>query len=244
VEFRRLTFAYQPDRAPALRDVSFTVPAGGTVAIVGPTGAGKSSLLQVLVRLWDPPPGSVFLGGRDVMDWPLDELRAAVGFVPQEAFLFSRSLADNVLLGEAPERLAEAGRRSGLAGDVERMPEGWQTLVGERGLTVSGGQRQRASLARALVREPWVLALDDAFASVDAGREAEILEALLARRADRTTLLVTHRLAAAERTDGIVVLDGGQVVAEGTHRELLAREGLYARLWRRQRLLLAVGEAQ
>jgi ATP-binding cassette subfamily B protein len=223
VEFRRLTFAYQPDRPPALRDVSFAAPAGSTVAIVGPTGAGKTTLLQLLARLWEPPPGTVLVDGRDVVAWPRETLRAAIGYVPQEAFLFSRPLADNVLLGAPTDLLPGVARQSGLVDDVARLPEGWATVVGERGLTLSGGQRQRASLARALVRDPRILALDDAFASVDAAREAEILEALLAARAGRTTLFVTHRLAAAERADRVVVLEQGRVVEEGRHADLLAR---------------------
>jgi ABC-type multidrug transport system fused ATPase/permease subunit len=181
----------------------------------------------------------VFVDGRDVRAIPLGELRRAIGYVPQETFLFSRSLAENVTLGDpgaADGRLERAGRAADLAGDVERLPDGWATVVGERGLTLSGGQRQRVALARALLTDPRILILDDAFASVDAETEAAILGHLREATKGRTTLLITHRLRAARLADRVVVLDDGRVVEEGTHAALLARGGLYARLWQRQQL--------
>jgi ATP-binding cassette subfamily B protein len=237
MEFRGLSFRY-PGGGPALSDVSFGVPAGGLVAVVGPTGSGKSTLGALVCRLHEPPPGTVFLDGRDVRDLPLDVLRRSVGYVPQEAFLFSRSLDDNVLLAPnaARERRDQAAAIAGIAPEVAAMPEGWDTVVGERGLTVSGGQRQRLALARALASDPPFLILDDVLSAVDAGTEWAILQALRSAVAGRTTLLVTHRLRAAQEADWVVVLDEGRVSAQGRHADLLEASALYARLWRVQQL--------
>jgi ATP-binding cassette, subfamily B, multidrug efflux pump len=238
LEFKNLTFAYD-DRGPALRGVSFVVPAGSVVAVVGPTGSGKSTLGTLLCRLYEPPRGTVWVAGRDVLDLPLGPLRRSVGYVPQESFLFSRPLRDNVRLADehaSPGRLEEVARTAGLADDLGALPAGWDTVVGERGLTLSGGQRQRVALARALVADPPFLVLDDVLASVDAAKEWEITRALRAAASGRTTLLMTHRLKAAAEADRIVVLDEGRVVEEGRHAELVAAGGLYARLWRVQQL--------
>ena len=238
VEFRDLTFAYD-ERGPVLHDVTFTVPAGTLVAIVGPTGSGKSTLGALLCRLYEPPPGSVFIGGHDVRDLPAGRLRRSVGYVPQESFLFSRPLRDNVRLGDEradARRLEEAARTAGLTDDLAGLPAGWDTVVGERGLTLSGGQRQRVALARALVADPPYLVLDDVLASVDAAKEWEITRALRSAASGRTTLLMTHRLKAAAEADAIVVLEEGRVVEQGRHPDLLAAGGLYARLWRVQQL--------
>jgi ATP-binding cassette subfamily B protein len=238
VEFKNLTFSYD-DRGAVLRDVSFTVPAGAVVAVVGPTGSGKSTLGTLLCRLYEPPPGTVWVAGHDVLDLPLGRLRRSVGYVPQESFLFSRPLRDNVRLADeraGPERLEAVARTAGLADDLGALPGGWDTVVGERGLTLSGGQRQRVALARALVADPPFLVLDDVLASVDAAKEWEITRALRGAASGRTTLLMTHRLKAAAEADAIVVLDEGRVVEQGRHADLLAAGGLYARLWRVQQL--------
>jgi ATP-binding cassette subfamily B protein len=234
LRFSHLTFAY-PGRDAVLRDVSFDVRPGEVVAVVGPTGGGKTTLGLLLARLWEPPAGTVYLGGDDVTTLPLGRLRASLAWVPQDAFLFSRALGDNVALGREGLGRGDVERAAALAGiadEVAAFPAGWDTVVGERGLTLSGGQRQRVALARALAGAPPILVLDDVFANVDAAKETEILATL--REAAPTILLMTHRLRAAQAADRIVVLDDGRVVETGSHADLLARDGLYARLWRMQ----------
>ncbi|PYN24414.1 MAG: hypothetical protein DMD99_11075 [Candidatus Rokuibacteriota bacterium] len=238
LRFSHLTFAYG-DRAPALRDVTFEVGPGEKVAVVGPTGSGKSTLGLLLARLWEPPVGTVFIDGRDVTEIPLASLRVGLGYVPQEGFLFSRSIAENITLGRddvVAARVRAAADVAGVADEVERFPAGFDAVVGERGLTLSGGQRQRVTLARALAGAAPILVLDDAFASVDAAKEEEISTNLRRVVSGRTVLLITHRLRAACTADRIVVLDAGRVVETGGHEELLRRGGLYARLWRIQQL--------
>jgi ATP-binding cassette, subfamily B, multidrug efflux pump len=247
VEFRSLSFAY--DGRPVLHDVTLHVPAGATVAVVGPTGSGKSTLVTLLARIFDPPPGTLFLDGVDVRRIPLATLRRAVAFVPQETFLFSTSVRENVAFGlrggeDGPALDEEALRQrtewaaevSQLARDVEGFPRGYDTVVGERGITLSGGQRQRTALARALAVDPRVLVLDDALSSVDTYTEEEILRGLRGVMATRTTFLVSHRVSTVKEADLILVLKEGHVVERGTHAQLLAQGGFYADLHRRQLL--------
>jgi ATP-binding cassette, subfamily B, multidrug efflux pump len=237
IRFAGLTFVYDEGREPVLRDVTFEVRPGEMVAIVGPTGSGKTTLGLLLARLWEPPAGTVFVGGHDVTALSLGRLRATLAWVPQDAFLFSRALVDNVTLGREPIALSDvraAAVTAGIETEVSSFAQGWDTVAGERGLTLSGGQRQRVAVARALAGRPPLLVLDDVFANVDAAKEVEMLSQL--RDAAPTLLVMTHRLRAAQSADRIVVLDDGRVVETGTHDVLLAAGGLYARLWRTQRL--------
>jgi ATP-binding cassette subfamily B protein len=239
VTLQNVTFRY-PGRAgaPAIDDVTFTVPAGRTVAVVGRTGAGKTSLVQLLPRLFDVEDGGVLLDGRDVRTLPLGWLRRAVGIVPQDPFLFSRSIRDNVGFGleNGRERVDWAVRMAGLTRDVADMPAGLDTLVGERGVTLSGGQKQRLALARVLATAPRVLVLDDTLSSVDAATEREILDGLREFFHERTTIIVAHRITTVKEADLVVVLDEGRIVEVGSHDELLASGRVYAQLFREQAL--------
>src|SRR5262249_12346878 len=256
IEFRDLTFAYG-ERA-VLRNVSATIPAGQTVALVGPTSAGKSTLISLVARLHDPPPGTVFVDGVDVRAIPLATLRGAIGFVPQEPFLFSDTIADNVAFGLdarlKPSRSEDASERSAKAlaerheqivaaaagaeldKDIADFPKGYETMVGERGITLSGGQKQRTAIARAVVTDPRILILDDALSAVDTYTEEEILRRLQAVMRERTSIIVSHRISTVRRADRILVLADGAIVESGTHDELVQKSGLYAELHKKQLL--------
>ncbi|HRY45216.1 MAG TPA: ABC transporter ATP-binding protein [Thermoanaerobaculia bacterium] len=238
LEAKGLTFGYDGG-PPVLRDVAFTVEPGTTVAVVGRTGSGKSTLLQLLLRLEEPPFGTIRLGGRDLREVPLPLLRRTLVAVPQETFLFSDTLAANVAMGRPGATRAEVERaalEAGLGPDLATFPKGLDTIVGERGITLSGGQKQRTALARALLADAPFLVLDDAFSAVDTETEEKILEAVKARSGTRTIFLVSHRLSTIQHADFVVVLEKGRVVETGTHEELLRAGGLYAELAERQRL--------
>jgi len=238
IEFRGLSYDYDRATTPALADVTLQIQPGESISIMGRVGSGKTTLLRLLVRLLDPPAGSIFIDGHDVRDYPLAQLRAQIALVPQDPFLFGEPLRDNLTYDD-PLRTTDAIWQAATAADLKRtiedFPHGMATLVGERGVTLSGGQKQRATLARGLIREAPVLVLDDCFSSVDTGTEEFILRELKRLRRGQTTLLVSHRVSTARHSDRIVILDAGRVAECGTHDELIARGGLYAELERIQR---------
>jgi ATP-binding cassette subfamily B protein len=243
IDVRGLSFSYRPGGRGALDGVSFSIPARGSMALVGRTGSGKSTLAALLARLLPTPPGTVFLDGIDVCDLPLSTVRQAVGYAQQDAFLFSTTVARNVGFAldhpdtaESFEQVRAATAEAQLLDDVLRLPDGFDTVVGERGVQLSGGQKQRVALARALVWEPRVLLLDDPISAVDARTESAILDTISEEAEKRTVLLITHRVAAAARCDQIAVLDEGRIVEQGTHAELIRHGGLYARFAEEQRI--------
>ncbi|HZV89492.1 MAG TPA: ABC transporter ATP-binding protein [Candidatus Binatus sp.] len=254
IEFRNLTFAYPTTMAggsanaggngnrPAdgvLRDINLRIPAGSTLAIVGPTGSGKTTLAALVARLWEAPDGAVLIDGRSIREWPLDTLRRAIGYVPQDTYLFSETVGENIAFGLPKfdlERVREAAEVASLDADVQEFPAKYDTMVGERGITLSGGQKQRTALARAIVRDPRILILDDSLSSVDTQTEERILSRLRGIMRDRTTILIAHRTSTVRDADQIVVLRDGRITERGTHDELLARGGYYADLYQKQLL--------
>ncbi|MFZ0466248.1 MAG: ABC transporter ATP-binding protein [Candidatus Acidiferrales bacterium] len=256
IEFRNLTFTYptvrtgssaQPATAekntdvnePVLRNIRLTIPAGSTTAIVGPTGSGKSALAALIARLWEAPPGTLLIDGKPIREWPLTTLRGEIGFVPQDAFLFSETIRENIAFGvevAKPDSVEDAAQVASISGDISDFPMRYETIVGERGITLSGGQKQRTALARALIRDPRILILDDAFSSVDTDTEEKILQGLADVLRQRTTILISHRCSTVRDADQIVVLRDGQIIEKGTHEELIGIGGYYAELYQKQLL--------
>ena len=222
-----------------LTDVNLTIPAGSSLALLGPTGSGKTTLVEFIPRLLDAAPGSVLIDGIPIREWPLTVLRRSIGFVPQETFLFSSTVRDNIAFGvenATDEQVLRAAQTAQIANEILEFPNGFSTVVGERGITLSGGQKQRTSIARALLRDPRMLILDDALASVDTLTEERILQALSSAMQDRTTILIAHRVSTARTADRIAVLVNGRVHEYGTHDELLGKQGYYAELVEKQQL--------
>jgi ATP-binding cassette subfamily B protein len=238
IELRNLTFAY-PNGPTVLHDINLQIPAGSSLAIVGPTGSGKSTLVSLIPRLEDAAQGMVLIDGLPIRSLPLAELRSSIGFVPQETFLFSDTIRHNISFG-APEvtdrQIEDAAAIAHIQAEILEFPRGFDTMVGERGVTLSGGQKQRTAIARAVVRDPRILILDDALASVDTYTEERILSGLAKVMDGRTTIFISHRISTARNANQIAVLVQGRIAELGTHDELIARNGYYTSLFEKQRL--------
>jgi len=238
IEFHNLTFAY-PNTPAVLHDINLQIPAGSSLAIVGPTGSGKSTLVNLIPRLHDAAPGTVLIDGHPIRDYTLSSLRHNIGFVPQETFLFSDTIRQNIAFGTPNatiEQVEEAATTAHICNEILEFPKGFETEVGERGLTLSGGQKQRTAIARAIIRDPKILILDDALASVDTYTEERILTGLKRVMDGRTTIFISHRISTARNADQIAVIVAGRIAELGTHDELLARNGYYTSLFEKQRL--------
>lgn len=239
IEFRDLTFRYSAETPVVLDGINLVIEPGQTVAFIGRTGSGKSTLMNLVPRLLDAPPGAVLIDGRPIRQIPIEVLRRNIGYVPQETFLFSETLAENIAFGvedTTPARIEEVASIAGLADDVRDFPRQYETILGERGITLSGGQKQRAAIARALIREPRILILDDSLSAVDTYTEEKILSRLREVMRGRTSLIVAHRISTVQGADLICVLDEGRIVERGSHAELMARQGIYTDLFERQKL--------
>jgi ATP-binding cassette subfamily B protein len=237
IEFRNLDFKFGD--TPILKDVNLQIPAGSSLAIVGPTGSGKTTLVDLIPRVYDAPPGTVRIDGRPVREYPIEFLRRNIGFVPQETFLFSETIRENIAFGKEDATDAEiraAAEAANIAADIGSFPEGFDTVVGERGIALSGGQKQRTAIARAILRNPRILILDDALSSVDTQTEDKILNHLREVMQGRTTIFISHRVSTVRNADRIAVLHSGRIVELGTHEELLSRNGYYTDLYNKQLL--------
>ena len=237
IEFRHLNFAYNGQ--PVLHDINLRIPAGSSLAVVGPTGSGKTTLVNLIPRIYDAAPGSVLIDGQPIREYPLAVLRKQIGFVPQETFLFSETVRENIAFGTdkaTDEEVRNAADAANIAGDIESFPDSYQTMVGERGITLSGGQKQRTAIARAIIRNPRILVLDDALSSVDTQTEDKILNHLRKVMQGRTTVFISHRVSTVRNADQIAVLHGGSIVELGTHEELLECNGYYTDLYNKQLL--------
>ena len=237
IEFRNLSFAY--NGKPVLKNISLTIPKGKTLAIVGATGSGKSSLVQLIPRLYNAPAETLFVDGTPIEQIPLESLRKSIGFIPQDTFLFGETIRENIAFGmenASNDQVEQAALVSNILPDIQQFPAGFQTMVGERGITLSGGQKQRTAISRAVIRDPKILVLDDALSSVDTYTEEQILQELKTVMKGRTSILISHRVSTVKDADEIVVLDHGEIVERGTHDQLLEQSGYYADLHRRQLL--------
>ena len=239
IEITNLSFTYLDPASPELKNISLTIPAGSTCGIIGDTGAGKSTLVHLLLRLFEPPPGSIFIDGADITQISLAHLKEAIGFVSQDIFLFSNSIRENIIFGRQDadlEEIEESARVAQILPTINELAGRYDTMLGERGVRLSGGQKQRTALARAIIKNPPILILDDAFSSVDTETEEEILAELRRFMAQRTTILISHRISTVRGADLIVYMRGGELIERGTHEELLTKQGAYYRLYRRQQL--------
>ncbi|MES2767017.1 MAG: ABC transporter ATP-binding protein, partial [Bacteroidota bacterium] len=239
IEFKNVSFKYLPEFPYALKNVSFKVPQGSSIGIVGSVGSGKTTLINLLPRLYDVAEGEILIDGQDIRTIPLKTLRRSIGVVPQESFLFSLSIEDNIQFGRedaTKEEVQKASDIAQLTPEIERFPEGFKTIVGERGITLSGGQKQRTAIARAIVRRPSILILDDALSAVDTDTEERVLKGLSEIMKDRTTILISHRISTVKNANRIIVLDDGGIAESGTHEELLKLGGQYAEMYSRQLL--------
>jgi ATP-binding cassette subfamily B protein len=239
IEFRNLTFSYRDGVPPALSDISFKIDAGKTLAVVGRTGSGKTTIVNLLTRLYNPPEGSVFIDGHDIRNVTLSSLRNQIGCVPQDTFLFSCTIGENIAFADrdfSPEEICHYAKIAHVYDDIMGFPEGFDTKVGERGVTLSGGQKQRISIARALITEPKILILDDSLSAVDTQTEESILRGLSEFMHDRTSIIISHRISTVRDADEIIVLDDGKIIERGTHASLLAQAGLYSEIYEKQLL--------